>query len=125
MANYLRLTDAEWRLIQPTLPVPKRGPKRPQDRATCAAFLFAQAANVSLESLPIGHFPPAMFLRSTEARWRRDGTLQRLFEVGAPAMQRMAKQFRDRLIELSFDGEMVSGKATETMPRWTHVRQRV
>jgi transposase len=123
MVPYLVLTDAEWRLVQPILPVPKRGPKRPHDRSVCAAFLFSQAANVSLESLPTGQFPPAMFLRSTEARWKRDGTLQRLFEVGAQAQARMAKQYDDHVKRLTLDRVEVTGLATETMPRWTHVRQ--
>ena len=124
MSPYLELTDAEWKLIQPILPVPKRGPKRPHDRRVCAAFLFAKAAAVSLESLPTGgQFPDAMFLRSTEARWRRDGTLGKLFEIGVRPQARMAQQYGDHIIRLTLDRVGVSGLATETMPRWTHVRQ--
>ena len=79
MPDYLELTDLEWSQIQPILLVPKRGPKRPHDRATCTAFLLARAANVSLESMPIG-FPDPRFLRTTWARWSRDGTLEKLFD---------------------------------------------
>src|SRR5580765_5964459 len=57
MVPYFTLTDDEWTLIQKILPVPKRGPKRPHDRAVCAAFLFCEAAGVSIESLPVGQFP--------------------------------------------------------------------
>ena len=67
MVPYLALTDAEWQLIQPILPVPKRGPKRPHDRSVCAAFLFCRAAGVSIESLPLGQFPNSIFLRSTHS----------------------------------------------------------
>ena len=121
---YLKLTDAEWRLIQPILPVPKRGPKRPHDRAVCAAFLFARAAGVSLESLPLGQFPDWRFLRTTWARWDRDGTLPRLFEIGAPATARMERQYDDHILKLTLDRAEVTGKATATLPRWTHVRSR-
>ena len=44
---------------------------------------------MSLESLPLGQFPDSRFLRTTWARWTRDGTLPRLFEVGAKAQARM------------------------------------
>jgi transposase len=122
MSPYLVLTDDEWELIRPILPVPKRGRKRPHDRAVCAAFLFAKAAGVSLESLPLG-LPDPRFLRSTEVRWRRDGTLRALFETGEPARQRMERQYDDHIRKLTLDRVVVTGKATATLPRWTHVRQ--
>ena len=122
MSPYLTLHNAEWQLIQPVLPVPRRGPKRPLDRSVCTAFLFAKAAGVSLESLPLGHFPDFRFLRTTWARWQRDGTLTRLFEVGEPARSRMERQFDDYIRKLTLDGAVVTGAATKSLPRWTHVR---
>ena len=80
MSAYLVLTDDECSQIQSILPIPKRGPKRPHDRAACTSFLFARAAGVSLESLPIG-FPDPRFLHTTWARLVHDGTLERLFEI--------------------------------------------
>jgi transposase len=124
MKAYLELTDAEWQLIQPILPVPKRGPKRPHGRAACAAFLFCKAAGVSIESLPLGQFPDSGFLRTTWKRWAKDkeGTLARLFEVGAKAQARMEAQFDDHIRRLTLDRVVVTGEATATLPRWTHVR---
>jgi transposase len=125
MVPYLTLTDDEWQSIQPVLPVPKRGPKRPHDRAVCAAFLFCRAAGVSIESLPLGQFPDSIFLRSTQQRWLRDGTLERLFAVGAKAEKRMERQYDQHIVDLTLDsprGRANVGKATTTMPRWTHVR---
>ena len=101
--------------------VPKRGPRRPHDRAVCAAFLFAAAARVSLESLPIGHFPRPDMLRTTLVRWRRDGTLDRLMEAGTQATQateRMEREYQHHLYELWADRQL-TGEATDTMPRWT------
>jgi len=125
-APYLILTDAEWERIRLILPVPKRGPRRPHDRAVCAGFLFAKAARVSLESLPIGCYPSADMLRTTLARWRRDGTLDRLMEAGARVTERMRRQYQNHLLELTLNrsGGPVTGQATETMPRWTHIRRR-
>ena len=76
-------------------------------------FCFVCAAGVSVESLPIGHFPDSIFLRSTEKRWRRDGVLPRLFDVGAKAQARMESQYVDYIHRLTLDGERVTGKATE------------
>ena len=121
--TYLTLSDDEWAQIRAVLPIPKRGPKRPHDRAVCAAFLFSRAAGVSLECLPLGQFPESIFLRSTQQRWLRDGTLRRLFEAGAKAQARMESQYDDHIRRLTLDGVSVTGKATATLPRWTHVRQ--
>ena len=118
------MTDAEWQLIQPILPVPKRGPKRPHDRSVCAAFLFCRAAGVSIESLPLGQFPNSIFLRSTQQRWLRDGTLRRLYEAGAKTLARMENQYDAEIRRLTWERERVSGQATESLPRWTHVRRR-
>ncbi len=122
MTTYLELTDGEWQAIQKILPIPKRGPKRPHDRSVCAAFLFAKAAGVSLESLPLGQFPNSIFLRSTQQRWLRDGVLPRLFEVGAKAQARMENAYDAHIHKLTVDRVAVDGRATATMPRWTHVR---
>jgi hypothetical protein len=82
-----------------------------------------RAAGVSIESLPLNQFPPSIFLRSTWARWDRDGVLPRLFAAGAKAEKRMEKQYDDEILRLTWERAVVTGKATETMPRWTHVRQ--
>jgi hypothetical protein len=48
--------------------------------------------------------------------------LARLFEVGAPAIARMEKQYEAEIRRLTMDQVVVTGKATTTLPRWTHVR---
>ena len=110
MTAYLELTDDEWEAIQPILPIPKRGPKRPHDRAVCAAFLFCRAAGVSIESLPLNQFPPSIFLRSTWARWDRDAVLPRLFEAGAKAEKRMEKQYDDEIRRLTLARAVVPAR---------------
>jgi hypothetical protein len=65
-------------------------------------------------------------LRTTLARWRRDGTFDRLMEAGAHVTERMRRQYKEHLWELTLDGTggPVTGEATEAMPRWTHIRSR-
>ena len=91
---------------------------------TCAAFLFARAAGVSLESLPLGQFPDSRFFRTTQARWGRDGMLVRLFDASARAQARMERQYDDEVRRLTWERHVLTGQATATMPRWTHVRPR-
>ena len=57
------------------------------------------------------------YLRTTWARWERDGTLPRLFEEGRQAQARMEQQFDDHIRRLTVDCMMVTGKATQTLPR--------
>jgi transposase len=86
MTPYLRLTDREWRAIEPYLPPNKSGPRRKNDRATVTAFLFAQAAGVSLDCLPDCGFPNPLSLRTTMQRWRARGELDAVLQAGQPAL---------------------------------------
>jgi Putative transposase of IS4/5 family (DUF4096) len=125
MPPYLRLTDTEWKLIQPYLPPHKSGPRRRHDRETVTAFLFAQAAGVSLDSLPDGGFPNPLTLRTTMQRWRASGDLDAVLQAGQAAQARMPRQYKQHIVDLSLrrraDPKTI-GKRSATMPRWTHVR---
>ena len=130
MEPYLRLTDREWRAIEPHLPPQRSGPRRTNDRETVAAFLFAAAAKVSLDSLPDCGFPNPLSLRNTMARWRARGELEPVMRAGARAQERMGRQYRQHLVALlmrrrSADDPATIGKRSESMPRWTHSRPRV
>jgi hypothetical protein len=126
MAPYLRLTDREWRAIEPHLPPHKSGPRRKNDRATVAAFLFAEAAGVSLDSLPDCGFPNPLSLRTTMQRWRASGELDAVLQAGQPARERMQRRYKQHIVDLSLRRRRADpktiGKRSATMPRWTHVR---
>jgi transposase len=124
MAPYLRLTDREWQTIVPHLPRQKSGPRRRNDRETVTAFLFAKAAGVSLDCLPDCGFPNPLNLRTTWQRWRASGELDAVMQAGQSASQRMARQYRQRVTDLSLRRRLPKtiGKRSATMPRWTHVR---
>jgi hypothetical protein len=36
----------------------------------------------------------------------------------------MEREYDDHIRKLTMDGAVVTGMATESLPRWTHVRQR-
>lgn len=124
MTPYLRLTDTEWRAIEPHLPRQKSGPRRRHDRETVTAFLFAAASNVTLDCLPDCGFPNPLTLRTTWQRWRASGELGAVMAAGQPAAERMARQYRQRVTDLSLRRRppKMIGKRSATMPRWTHVR---
>jgi transposase len=126
MTPYLRLTDREWRAIEPYLPPHKSGPRRKNDRATVTAFLFAQAAGVSLDCLPDCGFPNPLSLRTTMQRWRARGELDAVLQAGQPARERMQRQYEQHIVDLSLRRRRVDpktiGRRSATMPRWTHVR---
>jgi hypothetical protein len=127
MAAYLKLTDDEWRLIQPHLPAQRSGPRRQNDRETVTAFLFAQAAGVSLDCLPDCGFPNPLSLRTTWQRWRKRGELDTVLLAGLPAQERMREQYKQRIMDLSqrprrLDRPNTIGHRSKTMPRWSHVR---
>ena len=125
---YLRLTDAEWRAIEPHLPPQRSGPRRKNDRETVAALLFAAAACVSLDSLPDCGFPNPLSLRNTMQRWRERGELEPVMRAGAKAQARMERQYRSHITGLSMrrrrPDPATIGKRSASMPRWTHIRPR-
>jgi transposase len=127
MTAYLRLTDAEWEAILPHLPRQRSGPRRQNDRETVTAFLFAQAAGVSLDCLPDCGFPNPLSLRTTWQRWRARGELDAVLRAGQPAQERMQRRYEHRIRNLSLrprrvDRPLTIGHRSKTMPRWSHVR---
>jgi hypothetical protein len=86
------------------------------------AFLFAQAAGVSLHSLPDCGFPNALSLRTTWQRWRASGELAAVMAAGSPAAARMARQYRQRITDLRRRPPKAIGRRSATMPRWVHMK---
>ena len=65
-----------------------------------SAFFYAAACNCSLDSLPPG-YGNGQSLRSRRRRWTADGTLQKLFDAGAPAVTRMRREYWGMLRDAS------------------------
>lgn len=69
------LTDAEWSLVEPHLPAPRRlgRPRKVDLRAVFEALHFMLATGCQWRSLP-KDFPPRSTVQNYFYRWRRDGT---------------------------------------------------
>jgi len=75
------LTDAQFALLEPLLPPPKRrGRPRPDLRAVLNAILYLIRAGCQWRLLP-HDFPPWSTVHTWYRRWRTDGTWQRLHET--------------------------------------------
>ncbi|QJW94890.1 transposase [Frigoriglobus tundricola] len=80
------LTDAEWTLVSPLLPVPKPGgrPRTIDLRAVVNAILHIQRAACPWRGLP-RRYPNHSSVRTYYDRWVRDGTWDRVrAALGAP-----------------------------------------
>ena len=91
------------------------------------AFLFAQAAGVSLDCFPDCGFPNPLSLRTTWQRWRARGEIGAVLQAGWKAQECMRRQYEARIRDLSLrppcvDRPTTIGHRSKTMPRWTHVR---
>lgn len=69
------LTDAEWCLVEPHLPAPRRlgRPRKVDLRAVFEALHFILATGCQWRALP-KDFPPRSTVQNYFYRWRRDGT---------------------------------------------------
>ena len=72
------LTDAEWELISPFIPVQKRGRPRSRNREILDAILFILSTNCRWEELP-PCFPPKMTVFDRFKRWQQEGFFETLF----------------------------------------------
>jgi len=77
MARHLDLTDAQWRKIQPLLPVRKAGRRRVDDRTTVAGIVLSLRTGCPWRELPAIYGRPNT-LMSRYARWKQDGTIARI-----------------------------------------------
>ena len=88
MARY-DLTDDEWSLIKDLFPPPaKTGRKRKDPRLIFNAILWIMCTGVPWRDLP-QEFGPWQTVYHNFSKWRKDGTLRKIFE-----------RLRDRAIEL-------------------------
>jgi len=74
MARNPGLTDAQWKRVQPLLPVRKAGRRRVDDRTTVAGILLSLRTACPWRELP-AIYGNANTLMSRFNRWRKDGTL--------------------------------------------------
>jgi transposase len=84
------LSDAQFQLLEPFLPQPKRMGRPPADlRAVINAILYLVRTGCQWRMLP-KDFPPWSTVHTWYRRWRRDGTWERMHEALRRQVRRQA-----------------------------------
>lgn len=85
------MTDAEWAVIEPLLPPPRRlgRPRRTDLRAVMEAILYILATGCQWRALP-GDFPPRSTVQGFFYAWRDDGTWQAIMAALVAQARRAA-----------------------------------
>lgn len=76
------LTDKEWELIQPIIPVSHMGRPQKDIRAHLNGIMWLARSGARWSDLP-ARFGPHQTVYSCFCRWRDDGTLKKIFEICA------------------------------------------
>ena len=84
------LTDAQWKLIEPMLPPPKRrGRPRADLREIINALIYVARAGCSWRMLP-HDLPPWPTVHKYAKRWQADGTWERVHDALRSEVRRAA-----------------------------------
>ena len=76
------LTDKEWELIQPIIPIAHTGRPQKDIRAHLNGIMWLARSGARWSDLP-ARFGPHQTVYSCFCRWRDDGTLKKIFEICA------------------------------------------
>ena len=105
------LTDAQWMLIQPLLPPPKRrGRPREDDRRTLSAILFVLRTGIPWNALPERYGDDSTAHRRLAA-WQRDGTWERIWQTFLSTLDGQGKL---EWAQAFLDGSFIPAKKGET-----------
>ena len=81
-ARRYELTDKEWELVQPLIPISHTGRPQKDIRAHLNGILWLARSGARWSDLP-ARFGPHQTVYSCFCRWRDDGTLKKIFELCA------------------------------------------
>ena len=81
-ARRYELTDKEWELVQPLIPISHTGRPQKDIRAHLNGILWFARSGARWSDLP-ARFGPHQTVYSCFCRWRDDGTLKKIFELCA------------------------------------------
>ena len=81
-ARRYELTDKEWELVQPLIPISHTGCPQKDIRAHLNGILWLARSGARWSDLP-ARFGPHQTVYSCFCRWRDDGTLKKIFELCA------------------------------------------
>jgi putative transposase len=75
------MTDAQWGIIEPMIPISTLGRPREVDmREVCNAIFYLNRSGCQWDMLP-HDFPPRSTVHEYYAQWRKDGTWQKLLDT--------------------------------------------
>lgn len=100
----LALTNAEWKRIAKTLPNASQDARRISDRLVIGALLAIEASGMSAEIVAQQFGIAPQTLRTRRARWTHDGTLAKIFDAGAPAIERLRNAYCARYGKAGIEG---------------------
>ena len=80
------LTDKEWELIQPIIPIAHTGRPQKNIRAHLNGIMWLARSGARWSDLP-ARFGPHQTVYSCFCRWRGDGTLKKIFEICAASSE--------------------------------------
>ena len=81
-ARRYELTDKEWELVRPLIPISHTGRPQKDIRAHLNGILWLARSGARWSDLP-ARFGPHQTVYSCFCRWRDDGTLKKIFEICA------------------------------------------
>ena len=80
------LTDKEWELIEPLIPIAHTGRPQKDIRAHLNGIMWLARSGARWSDLP-ARFGPHQKVYSCFCRWRDDGTLRKIFEICAASCE--------------------------------------
>lgn len=80
------LTDKEWELIEPLIPIAHTGRPQKDIRAHLNGIMWLARSGARWSDLP-ARFGPHRTVYSCFCRWRDDGTLKKIFEICAASCE--------------------------------------
>src|SRR4051812_21089826 len=75
------LTDSQWALIQPLIPIPTTGRPRTNDMREVLNAIFSPTRSGCQWDMPPHALPPKSPVYRHFAQWRDDGTWQRIMDA--------------------------------------------
>lgn len=109
------ITDEEWNIIQPIIPVAHTGRPQKDIRAHLNGIVWLARSGARWSDLP-ARFGPHQSVYSCFCRWRDDGTLKKIFELCAASGKAAELSIDSTSIKVSVQAGRGIRKRPETEP---------
>lgn len=106
------LTDKEWELIQPIIPIAHTGRPQKDIRAHLNGIMWLARSGARWSDLP-ARFGPHQTVYSRFCHWRDDGTLKKIFEICAAS----SKEAEMSIDSTSIKASVQAGRCIRKRPK--------